>query len=135
MENVTKRGVLRFVRYSVVGIATFLFDLALLYYAVQFLGIPYYAATPLAFLVAVSCNYSLSRSFVFSKTERRWHTGYLYFIAIALIGAFLTTALVVFLVAKLGLFYIVARVLTAGLIGSGNYFFNLYWNFKVAGKH
>ena len=126
---------MRFVRYSAVGVATFVGDLALLYLAVHTLGIPYYIATPCTFLIAVSINYFLSRRFVFRKTERSLHAGYAYFIGIALCGAFGTTALMIALVTNLHIFYITARIATAGVVGLGNYFFNLYWNFNVAGKH
>ncbi|HVY73005.1 MAG TPA: GtrA family protein [Candidatus Paceibacterota bacterium] len=128
-------SIARFVKYSTVGVATFVLDLALLYCAVRVLNVPYYAATPCTFLIAVSVNYVLSRKFVFAKTERPTYTGYAYFISGALCGAIATTALTVALVTYLHIFYIAARVLVAALVGIGNYLFNLHINFKVAGKH
>jgi putative flippase GtrA len=124
----------RFARYMAVGVSTFLFDLGMLYVAVSVIGIPYYIATPLSFLIAVSCNYAISRQLVFRGTERSWHGGYMYFALVAISGAAVTTLLVGFLVSYLGLFYIVARVLVAGIVGIGDYLFNLHLNFKVAGK-
>ena len=125
----------RFIRYASVGVSTLLFDLGMLYVAVSLIGVPYYVATPITFLIAVSCNYVLSRHFVFKDSARSWHVGYSYFAVVAILGAFVTTALVAGLVSYLGLYYLVARILVAGLVGIGNYLFNLYFNFKVVGKH
>jgi len=49
-----------------------------------------------------------------------------------ILGAFVTTALVTALVLYLNLYYLVARILVAGLVGIGNYLFNAHFNFKVA---
>lgn len=128
-------AIVRFARYSAIGVLTFLLDLGMLYVAVAWLGIAYYAATPISFLIAVSINYVCSRHVVFKGTERSWHGGYVYFTIAALLGASVTTGLVAALVSFRGLYFIVARVLVAGLVGMGNYLFNLHFNFKVAGKH
>jgi putative flippase GtrA len=130
-----RKGLLRFARYLAVGVSTFLLDLGLLFLAVHFGRIPYYIATPCAFLIAVSLNYALSREIVFRGTERKWHHGYVYFATVALGGAALTTTLVTLLVSQLGLFYLLARIIVAGIVGMGNYLFNLHLNFKIVGKH
>ena len=129
------RSVRRFVRYSGVGVGTFALDLSLLYLLTTYVHVAYYLATPIAFLVGVSINYVLSREIVFKRTERSWHVGYAHFIVIALCGMILTTSGVVLLVSYVGLYYLVARVLVAGVVGILNYLANLYWNFKVVGLH
>ena len=130
-----KDSVVRFARYSIVGVSTLLFDLALLFILTTYSGIPYYFSTGISFLIAVSINYAISRSAVFKGTERKISTGYIYFIGIALIGALLTTVSVYLLVTYLHLYFLLARVFVAGFIGVGNYVSNLYLNFKVAGIH
>jgi putative flippase GtrA len=130
-----RQGAERFLKYSAVGVGTFLFDLGMLYIAVSTLHFPVYISTPITFLIAVSCNYVLSRKFIFKETTRGWSYGYAYFAAVAIGGAFITTLLVTGLVTYLGLYYIIARIAVAGIIGVLNYLFNLYLNFKVAGNH
>lgn len=130
-----KNALVRFFRYALVGGSTFAFDLLLLYIVTEFLGVPYYIATPGAFLVAVSINYLISRKFVFRGTVRGHKVGYSVFITAALLGAFVTTFGVTLLVTYAGLYFIVARVLTALVVGMGNYLFNLFFNFKVVGMH
>jgi len=125
----------RFLKYTLVGGSTFLFDLLLIYLMTEFLSVPYWASTALGFLIAVSVNYFVSRRYVFKGTARRVHHGYLYFITLAGGGALLVTATVTGLVAAFALHYLVARVLVACVMGMGNYLFNLHFNFKVAGHH
>lgn len=133
--HITRKSILRFARYTSIGVSTFLLDLAVLFLAVTYAHIPYYIATPGAFLIAVSINYHFSRRHVFHQTDRSYHHGYAYYAMIAIAGATLTTSLVALLVSSFGLFYLTARVITAGVIGMGNYLINLYFNFNVAGKH
>lgn len=125
----------RFAKYSIVGVGTFALDLLMLYGAVQYAGMAYYVATPGAFLIAVTINYVLSRLHVFRETARSWHGGYLYFALVAISAAVATTASVALLVSTLHLNYLIARTLTAGMVGICGYLINLHFNFRVAGTH
>lgn len=129
------RSIKRFFSYTLVGGSTFAFDLVLLYMLTEFCDIPYTVSTPLAFLIAVSINYVLSRKFVFHQTKRSHPRGYLYFISVAGVGALCITGAVYLLVTYAGLSYLIARILVACLVGVMNYLFNLYINFSVAGNH
>ncbi len=135
MPPITTASLIRFARYSLVGVSTLTFDLVLLAGMTQVLHIPYYVSTPLAFLVAVSLNYVISRKFVFHGTERTLHHGYMYFILIAGVGALAITGVVYLLVTYVHMYYLLARVLIAGVVGMVNYLSNLHFNFRVAGKH
>lgn len=132
---IDRRGMQRFARYASVGVSTFLLDLGMLYTAVTYLHAPYAAAVFVSFLVAVSCNYALSRAHVFHGSERKWHHGYASFMGVALVAASVTTTLAALLVSVFGMQFLIARTLVAGAVGMGNYLFNLYVNFRVAGQH
>jgi putative flippase GtrA len=121
----------RFFKYSTIGGGTFLFDLGLLFLFTDVLGFNYVLAAGVSFLIAVSCNYLLSRKFVFNETTRGLKEGYVYFIAIALSGLALVTGSMYVLVEFLGAHYLVARVLVAGVTGIWNYTINLLFNFKI----
>jgi len=128
-------AVKRFLKYATVGGSTFAFDLALLWVMTEVFLIPYLLSTALAFLLAVSINYFVSRRYVFKGTNRRMNHGYIYFIIIACGGALAVTGAVALLVTTLALHYLIARVLVACFVGIGNYLFNLHFNFKVVGHH
>ncbi len=125
----------RFVRYALVGGATFAFDLLLLWIMTELFGIPFYVSTALGFLIGVSLNYFISRRFVFRGTSRKMHHGYAYFILMGAGAALLVTGAVTFLVTFLAFHYLTARILVACVVGMGNYLFNLHVNFRVAGHH
>jgi putative flippase GtrA len=135
MRPIDWRSVRRFLRYLLVGGSTFLFDLALIWAMTEHLGVPYYLSTAIGFFIASSVNYAVSRKYVFKGTRRRVHHGYGYFIAVGTIGSLAVTGLVTALVAVSGMHYLLARVFVAAGVGTGNYLFNLHWNFKVAGHH
>jgi putative flippase GtrA len=125
----------RFLKYSSVGVSTFLFDLLLLYVLIDYVKIYYPIATAMAFGIAVSINYLLSRRFVFKGTLRSAHVGYGIFLSIAGAGMVAVTGLMVVFVEILKMDYLPSRVIIAGIVGTWNYLMNLYVNFKVAGKH
>lgn len=121
-------------RYALVGVSTFGVDLSLLWILIDVLALQYLVATAVAFLIAVSLNYFVSRAWVFRHTERALGRGYVYFLQFALIGALVTTLLMWLLTSQTELHYALARILIAGVVGVGNYVANLYFNFKVAGR-
>jgi putative flippase GtrA len=135
MTRQTWLGIWRFLKYSLVGVGTFLIDLSILFLATNYIGIPYYIATACSFLIAISINYSISRPFVFKQAKRAWRSGYFYFAGIGIGGALVTTGLVVVLVQYFNLYYIFARILVAGIVGIGNYLIHLYLNLRVANDH
>jgi putative flippase GtrA len=135
MKQIDKPGLKRFFRYSVVGFSTFLFDLVLLVFVIELLDVNYLIATPIAFAIAVTINYAISRKYVFVGTERAYHHGYLYFVGIAAMNAALVTGIVTLLIEFAGQHYFTARIITAGFIGFLSYILNLYHNFKVVGRH
>jgi putative flippase GtrA len=128
------RTVQRFLRYFVVGGTTFLFDILLLVILTKIFTVHYIIATAGAFMVAVSVNYVISRKYVFKYTDRKTVHGYVYFLGFASLGAVVVTGGTVFLTEVLGLYFVFSRIVVSGLVGIGNYLFNLHHNFKVAGK-
>ncbi len=127
-------AVKRFARYSLVGGGTFLFDLVLLFLFTDYLGINYVIAAGVAFAIAVSINYFISRRFVFKGTQRTLGRGYVNFLMIAGGGITFVMLMMYVLVSIFNAPYLVARVMVAGVTGVFNYLLNLYVNFKVAGK-
>lgn len=128
------KGLYRFLRYTLVGGVTFGIDLSLLALATQLLHIPYPPAVFMAFFIGASLNYVLSRRFVFHGSQRTFWQGYINMVGVAAGIALTTAGLTVALTETLNLNFLLSRILVAGIIGIGNYMFNLYINFRVAGQ-
>lgn len=122
----------RFVKYMMVGVSTFAFDLALLFVFADILGWNYLVAAGLSFLIAVSLNYFASRRFVFRHTERSVSAGYLMYLLIATIGLCAVVSLMALAVEVFDLHYLLARVIVAGAVGVWNYLMNAYVNFRIS---
>ena len=118
-----------------VGTATFGLDLVLLFIFIDYMSLHPVVAAGIAFLMAVSLNYVVSRRYVFSKTQRDVKTGYVNFLIIVGIGLGVVTGGMYILVSVLGFNYLISRIAVALCTGMWNYIMNLYLNFKVVGKH
>lgn len=125
----------RFVKYTFVGITTFLFDLLLLWFFVEILTLDYLLSAGVAFIIAVTVNYILSRRYVFRGSLRSVGIGYVNFILIAGFGLLFVIVGMYILVKFFAFSYVGARIMVAAVTGFWNYLMNLYVNFKVAEKH
>ncbi|WP_421901486.1 GtrA family protein [Maridesulfovibrio sp.] len=128
------KRVMRFLRYTCVGGGTFLFDLAMLYLFTDGFGWSPVFAAALAFFIAVSINYLISRRLVFKGTTREFKQGYLGFLLIAGTGLVIVTGGMYIMVDILQWQYLISRILVSLITGLWNYLLNLYVNFRVAGK-
>lgn len=126
-------GLRRFSKYVLIGGATFLLDLLLLFVVTDQLHWNPVRAAALAFVIAVSVNYLLSRRFVVKGTLRGLGAGYAGLLLIAAGGVAIVTVGMHLLVEDLGGDYLVSRILIAAVTGVWNYVLNLYVNFQVAG--
>jgi putative flippase GtrA len=130
-----RQGLLRFAKYTSISGTTFIGDVAILFLFIDVFNMHYLLATGLAFVIAVSINYLITRRYVFSKTTRAFHHGYIAFLSIAGFGMVSVLSLMTLFVEVLQWNYIVSRVLIACVIGTINYLLNLFFNFKVVGEH
>src|SRR3989344_658256 len=121
----------RFLKYSLVGISTFAFDLFLLLVFTEFFSWHYLIAAGAAFLIAVSVNYVLSRQFVFIGTSRSVSEGYVLFLIIAGTGLAAVTFFMFIFVDILHWNYLFSRIAIAGIVGIWGYLMNFYFNFKL----
>lgn len=122
-------------RYTGIGVATFVIDLALLFLLIDALNLNILFSTGLAFLGALTLNFFLSRKYVFPFSKRKDMHAYLYFIGFALLGMAITVLLMWLLVSFTAWHFAFSRILIALVVGFGNYYANLFLNFKVAGMH
>lgn len=121
----------RFLKYAAIGISTFGIDLLLLLVFTELFTFNYLISAGVAYILAISVNYLLSRHYVFSGTLRSAHAGYAIFLVIAGIGFLIVTGCMYVFVQAFGLNLFVSRIIVAGIVGVWNYVMNLYVNFRV----
>lgn len=128
-----KKSITRFGKSFGVGLVTFALDLALLSLFIDVFHLYYVVAAGVAFVIATSLNYVISRRYVFTGSERGVRSGYLLFLLIGGVGVLIITTLMYVLVDVFTFHYLISRILIAGVVGWWNYLMNLHVNFKVAG--
>ncbi len=128
------RALARFLRYTCVGGGTFTLDLSMLCLFTEIFDLPTVFSAGLAFLIAVSLNYFISRKIVFKGTSREIKQGYIGFLIIAGTGLVIVSGGMYLMVDRFRWQYLISRILVSLITGVWNYLLNLHINFKVAGK-
>ena len=126
-----QRALKRFSKYVAIGVSTFAFDLVLLYIFTDYFSWHYIISTGVAFTIAISINYLLSRRYVFKGSLKSIGRGYVAFMSIAFIGVLIAMMGMELFVGILRLQFLNSRIMVAAVVGIWNYFMNLYVNFQV----
>ncbi len=122
MLTPTEDPFLQFFRYIFVGGASFVADTALLNIITE-AGVYYLVSGVISFIAGVAVNYILSKLLVFSNktegSERRKEIAV--FLIVAVCGLLITEGLMWLFTEKLGIWYMLSKVIAAGIV--------LFWNF------
>lgn len=117
-------------RNSVVSCACFAFDLVLLCALVRLARMGKIEAAALGFVAANTLHYVLGRSWIFRGTDRAVASGYVYFLANAVVGLTVTMTLYAAFLRYTPINYIVARVVVSVFAGLAVFVLNAVWNFR-----
>lgn len=111
-------------RYLFVGGAAFIIDIGSLYIFTDFFGIYYLISAAIAFILGLIINYALSIGWVFNnRTLENRTLEFGIFAFIGIIGLGLNEIFIWFFTAKIGLYYLISKIIAAVII--------LFWNFFV----
>jgi putative flippase GtrA len=106
-----------FLKYFVVGGVAFLVDAGLLYLLTEGGGLHYLLSAGLSFLAGLVTNYTLSSRFVFTvRTLSSRRKEFLIFSAVGLGGLILNELLLWLLVDHVHVYYMLAKVIVAGIV-------------------
>ena len=114
-----------FFKYCLGGGVAFLVDLSLLYIFTEYLHLWYIYSATLSFVITAVVNYTIQKYWTFKNDSRQIFRQLTIFISIQILGLILNNILLYCLVEFLGLWYIVGKIIAAGIV--------LIWNFG-AGK-
>ena len=117
--------VARLARYTIFGVCSVVFDLALLFYLISNLHVHYLVAASFAFIASSVLHYALLRKFLFSGDHIDDLKGGLSFVAISLFGLLLLLTLLAFLVEIAHVHYFWARLFAGIFIGLFSYVMSL----------
>ena len=118
-------------KYLAVGLFTFLLDLTLLYFFVEFLSVREFLAAGISFGLMTTLNYLLNRRFAFSGTDTELKKGYIFFIFFAVLGVITTSGLMFLSVDLWGFGYLIPRIIIAVFVSISTYFLNYFFTFNL----
>lgn len=125
-----------FLRYVVVGLSGTAIDLGSLYFMTELSGIDprvdprFSLLVTIAFLLAVVNNYVLNRAWTFQSKDSNVTGEFGRFLIVALGGFLLTQLLMGLFVGYLGLWYMLSKAFTSGLVLIWNFALNKLWTFR-----
>lgn len=127
------RGLVRFLRFAAVGAVGTLAHYALLLVMVEGFDARPLVGAAAGFVLGAVVNYALSRLLVFDS-DRSHVEALPRFFAVATIGLAWTALLMSLFVDVLGLHYLLAQVITTGLLLLWHYAGNALWTFRQRTK-
>ena len=106
----------QFVRYGFVAIIAFFVDFGLLFFLTNYLHVFYLFSASCSFLISSIVNYSLSTRWVFcQRSKLPIFLEIIFFAIITLVGLFFNDLILWFVTEKLGVFYLLSKIV-AGII-------------------
>lgn len=117
-----------FTKFAGVGAIGTAGHYATLFVLVDLVGVGVVAASSAGFLVGGTINYLLNYKFTFQSQQSHTSTAPRFF-AIALGGFLLNGAAMALFVSQIGLHYLLAQVITTGIILIWTFLANHYWTF------
>lgn len=117
-------------RYLFVGGICAILDLILLYLLVEYLHIWYLSATIISFTIITCGGYFIQKNFTFRNASKNHKRQLPVFFVIASIGLLINTSCMFFFVSIIGIWYIIANIITKFIVLVWNYFANKHITFN-----
>ena len=131
----TQKWQLQLLRYCFVGGFAFLVDAGLLYVLTEYAGWHYLFSASLSFIAGLCVNYLLSISWIFkSSTYSNRTLEFVFFAIIGVVGLLLNELLLYMATDVLHLYYMLSKVIAAGIIMLWNFFARKYLLFNPQNK-
>lgn len=121
---------LQLLRFALVGASGYLVNLAVFAVAVHSLGLDHRLAATLAFVVAVTNNFVLNRSWTFPVSERRVHHQALRFLVVSVAGFLVNLGVLEALVVGLDVAELPAQAVAVAVAMPVNFLGNRQWTFR-----
>lgn len=117
-------------KYGAVGATGALVDFVLLFILTDGLGLHYLVSATTSFILSAWFNYVLNRNWTFRSNGQRRKQLPIFFI-IATLGLFINNNIMYFSVEKMGLHYLLAKVIATAVVTFWNFFGNKYLTFRI----
>ena len=130
-KNTFKFNIIRFIKYSLVGLVSFSFSLASLFVLTNYLKIYYLTSTAISLVFGICLNYAINFVWVFGDSKVKSVKRHTYFLLFGAIAMVLTLLFMKFFVDIVNIYYLIARTMAGVLVGVLSFFMNSFFTFKI----
>jgi len=121
----------KFVKYNLVMSLQFFTDLFLLWLFTDVFGIYYIFSAVISVLGSSIIGHTVSKKYIFDKSKRKFLESYPAFLGVTIVKMFAIVGLLFLFVDILGIYYLLARILTGIIIVILMYIFHTKITFKT----
>lgn len=125
------KKVKKFLKYNFAGSFQFVTDLFLLWFLTDIVGFYYLISASISVVISSIIGYSLNKTYVFKKSERKFLRGYGIFLTITIIKIFAIIGILFLFVDVLKIHYLFSRILTGLIIVIIMYILHTKLTFKT----
>jgi len=130
--NFFKRNNLKlFIGYMICGTIATLVDLGFLYIFTEFFKIWYFYSSFFSYLLGLITSYNLNKHLLFKNKSKQVVKQFSMFTIILLVGLVLNQTILYTLVEVFDLWYVLAKIITAGIVVFWHFFANKNLTFKI----
>ena len=124
------KNFLQFIKYTIVGGTVAVFDIAFVYFLVEKLNVFYLSAVVISFVFAAGINFVFQKIFTFKCGSKKYFSQFSKFCLIAIFGVLINIAVVFVAVEYFEIWYLLGKILAAGIAFIWNFFANKFFTFK-----
>ena len=121
----------RFFKYSISGWSTAIIDILLLTLLTENMGLFYAASAAISFTSANLIHYFVNKNWGFKDSKINHERGISLFLVLAIVNVAAITLSLTFLVERIGLHYLTAKIITSFVFGMLNFIFHYTITFKM----
>lgn len=117
-------------KYATVGTIAAIIDFGVLFLLTDEFGLYYLASATCSFILAAIVNFILNRNWTFQSNGQK-RKQFPVFLMVATSGLLINVNIMYFSVERLGMYYLMAKVLSSGIVIMWNFFGNKFITFKI----
>lgn len=119
----------KFFKFALVGLVSFFIDMGVTYWVKEKTRYGQYVANTCGFIVAVSFNFTMNRSWTFNSHDQNIQGQFMWYIASMLFGLLISNVLIYFLNEKGKINFYIAKLLATAVVMVWNFVVNNLWIF------
>ena len=124
------RVIKQFVKFAIVGAIGTMIDVGLLFVLHEKVGLNLYVSNAISFSAAVLNNYTWNSLWTFGDQDKQHGRQIVQFLIVSVVGLVLSSLLLALFHDGLGLYYLIAKLLSIVIVLFWNFTANRFWTFR-----